>query len=280
MARRSKNDLMANAIVYTYPNGYTDIICASDKVFIPEGYENAEDYARPGREGPAPAKREKGKKSEGDDMLRSMRRARANLRRLALANGFDYFVTLTLDKEKIDRFDGAAITKRLNQWCSNMVKRHGLRYVIVPEQHLDGAWHFHGFFAGGGLEVVDSGTVKLPGVKQPRRPKDEAERAQWLAEGGRIVYNLPQWGYGFSTAMELYGEYSAAVAYVCKYIGKQQGQRPLGRWYYSGGALAKPEKVYAVLEYRGLAEDYKSEAIELEIPGSKLLVIHTKGEKL
>lgn len=267
---------MANAIVYTYPCGNVDIICASDKVFTPEGYEEAEDYTRPGRGGPEPAKREKGKKSEGDDMLRSMRRARANLRRLALSNTFTHFVTLTLDPEKIDRFDGAAITKRLNQWCSNMVKRHGLRYVIVPEQHLDGAWHFHGFFAGEGLELVDSGTIKLPGVKKPKRPRSEAEREQWLAEGGQIVYNLPQWPYGFTTAMRLHGEYPAAVAYVCKYIGKQAGERPLGRWYYSGGALAKPEKTYAALDFRGLAEDYRDEAIELEIPGSKLLVIHTR----
>lgn len=276
MDRKSQNELLANTILYSYPDGSIDIVCASDKWFMAPGWEEAEDYNRPGRGGPDPAKREKGKKSEGDDMLRSMRRARANLRRLALSNTFSHFVTLTLDPEKIDRFDGAAITKRLNQWCSNMVKRHGLRYVIVPEQHLDGAWHFHGFFAGDGLEIVDSGTIKRPGVKQPKRPRSEAQRAQWLAEGGRIVYNLPQWPYGFSTAMELHGEYAAAVAYVCKYIGKQQGQRPLGRWYYSGGALAKPEKTYCLRQYRELAEDYESDAIELEIPGSKLLVIHTK----
>lgn len=263
-----------NAIVYTYPSGDVDILCSSDNWYVPKGYELLEDYSRLGKCLPTP--REKGKKSEGNDMLRSMRRARSKLRRLALANSFDWFVTLTLDKEKIDRFDGAAIIKRLNQWCSNMVKRHGLRYVIVPEQHLDGAWHFHGFFAGDGLEVVDSGTIKRPGIKSPQRPRDEDQRAEWLAEGGHIVYNLPQWGYGFTTAMGLYGEYSAAVAYVCKYIGKQEGQRPLGRWYYSGGDLQEPPKEYACLDYRELQQH--PEAVEFEIPGSKLLVIHTKQE--
>ena len=272
-ARDRFEDIGGNAILYTYPTGDVDIICASDKWFSPPGWEAAEDFARQGKA--LPAKREKGKKSEGADMLRSMRRARAQLRRLALANSFEYFVTLTLDKEKIDRFDGEAITRRLNQWCSNMVKRHGLRYVIVPERHKDGAWHFHGFFAGSGLQVVDSGTIKRPGIKEPRRPADETERQRWLEEGGRIVYNLPQWPYGFTTAMELYGQYSAAVAYVCKYIGKQEGERPLGRWYYSGGSLAKPEKKYAVLDYRELAEDCKDDAIEFEIPGSRMLVIHS-----
>lgn len=254
MERRSQNELLANTILYSYPDGSIDIVCASDKWFMAPGWEEAEDYSRPGRGGPEPAKREKGKKAEGDDMARSMRRARAQLRRLALANRFDYFVTLTLDPERIDRYDPAAVTKALSQWCSNMVKRHGLRYVLVPEQHKDGAFHFHGFMAGEGLKAVNSGV-------------------KW---DGRPVYNLPQWTLGFTTAQQLYGTYSAAVGYCCKYIGKQQGQRPLGRWYYSGGALAKPEKTYCLRQYRELAEDHKSEAVEVEIPGSKLLVIHTK----
>lgn len=271
-------DIGGNAIVYKYPTGDVDIICASDRMFAPPGWEAAEDFARAGHEVIRGAKREKGVKSEGDDMLRSMRRARAQLRRLALSNCFDYFVTLTLDAQRIDRYDGAAVTKALNQWCNNMVKRHGLRYILVPEMHEDGAFHFHGFMGGAGLVTVDSGTIKLPGVKKPRRPRSAAERARWLAEGGRIVYNLPQWGLGFTTAMELYGTYSAAVGYCCKYIGKQQGQRPLGRWYYSGGALAKPEKDWMTFDYRSLAEQFSSEAVELEIPGTKLLIIHTKGE--
>ena len=242
--------------MYTYPTGDVDIICASDRMFAPAGWEAAEDFARVGHEVIRGAKREKGVKSEGDDMLRSMRRARAQLRRLALANSFDYFVTLTLDPQRIDRYDGAAVVKALNQWCNNMVKRHGLRYVLVPEQHKDGAFHFHGFMGGPGLNAADSGV-------------------QW---DGRPVYNLPQWTLGFTTAQRLYGTYSAAVGYCCKYIGKQQGQRPLGRWYYSGGALAKPEKQYITLDYRDTAREYATEAVELEIPGTKLLVIHTKQE--
>lgn len=271
------SDIGGNAIVYTYPSGDVDIICAAEKWFTPPGWETAEDFARQGKA--LPAKREKGKKSEGDDMQRSMRRARAQLRRLALSNSFDYFVTLTLNKEKVDRYDAKAILQKLNRWLDNMVRRHGLRYILVPEQHKDGAWHFHGFFAGDSLQAVDSGTLSVPWAKQPKRPRDEQERERWLAAGGHVVYNLPQWPLGFTTAIALYGTYSAAVGYVCKYIGKQDGQRPMGRWYYSGGSLAKPEKTYAALEYRGLAEDYKSEAVELEIPGSKLLVIHTKSNK-
>lgn len=270
------DDIGGNAILYTYPDGSVDIICASDKVFLPEGWETSEDFAKAGRKGPAPAKREKGKKSEGEDMLRSMRRARAQLRRLALANEFSHFVTLTLDKEKVDRYDPKAIMQRVNRILDNLVRRQGLRYILVPEQHQDGAYHFHGFIGGTGIQLVDSGTIRLPWEKQPKRPQDVHQRIEWLARGGHVVYNWPQWPLGFSTALVLHGEYPTAVAYVCKYIGKQRGQRPMGRWYYSGGALAKPEKTFATLEYRELTEDFKGDAVELEIPGSKLLVIHTK----
>lgn len=242
-----------NTIVYTYPGGEMDIICAAEKWFVPPGWEIADEFDKAR---PKPAKREKGKKAEGDDMARSMRRARAQLRRLALANHFEYFVTLTLDPEKIDRYDGAAVVKALGQWCDNMVRRHGLRYILVPERHKDGAFHFHGFFAGDGLQAVDSGI-------------------EW---DGRPVYNLPQWTLGFTTAQRLYGTYSQAVAYCCKYIGKQQGERPLGRWYYSGGPLAKPEKTYAAIAFQDLAQDFQGQAVEFEIPGSKMLVIHTKQE--
>lgn len=268
--RMSEHDLKNNAIVYSYPGGEVDIICFSDRWLVGPGWEEV------GGGAAERTKREKGKKSEGEDRLRSMRRARANLRRLALANDFQYFVTLTLDQEKVDRYDGAAIVKRLNQWCDNMVRRHGLRYVLVPERHKDGAFHFHGFFAGEGLKVVDSGTITMSGWKHPRRPASEAQRAEWLAQGGRVVYNLPQWKLGFTTALELYGEYGSAVGYVCKYIGKQDAERPLGRWYYSGGNLMEPQKEYAVMDYRGLMEDYGREGVELDIPGSKIYVVHTK----
>lgn len=244
-----------NAIVYQYPCGVTDIICSSSGGFGLAGWEEA--GAQPQQRAKR-AKREKGVKSTGEDMLRSMRRARAKVRRLALANSFEWFVTLTLDPQKIDRFDGAAVTKALGRWCDNMVRRHGLQYILVPERHKDGAFHFHGFFAGPGVETVESGHAD---------------------SCGHPVYNLPQWKLGFSTAIHLYGEYGSAVGYVCKYIGKQDGERALGRWYYSGGPLREPEKIYADMDWYDLKEGYGSEAIELDIPGRKLLVIHTKGEQ-
>lgn len=176
---------------------------------------------------------------------RSVRRARKAVRDIARSNDWAYFVTLTLDPERVDRYDFAAIWKHLRHWLGNCVRRKGLAYLLVPEHHKDGAIHFHGFF-NDALEAVDSGTMSVPGRKAPVRVRSEAQRAAFERMGGHTVYNLPDWGWGFSTAIQLYGERDSAISYVCKYIGKEMGgpdavpEKIGGRWYYSGGALERP----------------------------------------
>ena len=249
---KNGREIYHNTIVYAYPDGSFDTICASTPIFREPGWEAAGwDDEQPKA---VPSPREAGKKSDGADMERSMRRARAKLRRLALANDFEYFVTLTLDPKKIDRYDGDAVIKALGRWADNMVRRHGLRYILVPERHKDGAFHFHGFFAGEGLKVSRAGV-------------------EW---DGRPVFNLPQWPYGFTTAQKLHGDYHAAVGYCCKYIGKQSGERALGRWYYSGGALREPQKVYGDRDYRDCGEGCAN-VVEYSIPGAKMKILRTKG---
>lgn len=205
------------------------------------------------------ARRRKAGADDQEGTARAIRRARAAVRDIAMCNPMSYFVTLTLDGSKVDRHDMTAITRKLNAWLSNQVQRRGLKYVLVPERHKDGAIHFHGFF-NDALPVTDSGTIVPPGGGKPRRPRSKAQRAEWLQAGGQVVYNLPGWSLGFTTAMELYGEYSRAVSYVCKYIGKDMGEQGSaekigGRWYYSGGDLAAPEIEYADIEWRALLRE-------------------------
>lgn len=211
-----------------YPDGSYDIMASNRKVFGPRPERITKSSAEGKRTENCPSKKEKPKKA---DLERARRRARAQVRRLALCNEFRWFVTLTIDPKKIDSYDAAMVIKRLNQWLSNRVKRDGLRYVLVPERHKSGRIHFHGFFSDS-LQAVDSGH------------KDSE---------GHPVYNLPQWDYGFTTAIALYGEYPKAVAYVCKYIGKDS-EKIGGRWYYSGGKLEKPVEKFVDLPYWELME--------------------------
>lgn len=235
------------AKIYTYSCGVQDIVASSEPDFGAKGWERSGANA-------STCKHKHERKSsdpQGEDQERSMRRARGKLRRLALANEFRWFVTLTIDPQKCDSFDGKAVVKKLNAWCSNMVQRQGLRYILVPERHQSGRIHFHGFF-NDCVTAVDSGHMDRQGHK---------------------VYNLPQWSLGFTTAIELYDDYTRAVGYVCKYVGKQ-GEKPAGRWYYSGGDLREPEVTYAEISPAELLAEYGEKAFAFYPPGKQMAVVN------
>ena len=227
--------IMHNAQMKVYPDGSGKLTVFNRAIIRESGFEERrakpelpEDYGSKGGAG------------DWESIARARRRARAAVEDLARSNDFRYFVTLTLDAAKIGRYDDKEVIRRVGDWLKNRVKRNGLAYVLVPERHKDGAIHFHGLFND--VPVVDSGTIDIHG--RPRRPRSKAQRAEWIAEGGHIVYNIPLWTWGFSTAIELYGDRRAAIGYVCKYIGKDS-EKIGGRWYYSGGALRRPV-VYAL----------------------------------
>ena len=272
--RTEKSNVKHFGKVLKYPCGVMDIYACSEPVFGPKGWSASEDFARPGVCLGEPVRRSRSGETQAntEDVERSMRRARGMVRRIALANDFRYFVTLTLDSMMVDRYDMGQIVKKLNAWCSNMVQRKGLRYVLVPERHKDGAIHFHGFF-NDALEAVDSGTIRVPGYKKPRRPRSKQQRSEWLSAGGQVVYNLPAWSLGYTTAIQVYGEYPAAVAYVCKYIGKG-GEKIAGRWYYSGGDLAQPDVEYMEIGAADLLAEYEGKAFALYPPGKQVVVVN------
>ncbi len=164
------------------------------------------------------------KKKESTVNRKSVNRAKRKLFDYVMCNAdMKYFVTLTLDKTKIDRYDYSVIIKKLNTWLDNKVRRNGLKYVLVPELHKDGALHFHGFFN----DVL--------------RKEDSTHRYN----DGRVIYNLPQWTYGFTTAIECVGERAKIANYCCKYVVKQLEDGKIGgRFYLSGGKLIVPEYEY------------------------------------
>lgn len=233
------DDILHNAQLKVYPDGTASLLASDRRLFREAGFEER----RPDKEElshlwDSDAREEAPQGPTPENVARARRRARAALVDLARSTNFRYFVTLTLDREKGDRYDEKEVIRRINVWLDNRVRRAGLAYVLVPEHHRDGAIHFHGLITAA-LPVVDSGTMRPPSGGKPRRPRSKAQRAEWLDAGGQVVYNLPDWKLGFSSAIELYGDRLAAIGYVTKYIGKE-AQKIGGRWYYSGGALGRP----------------------------------------
>lgn len=260
----AERDMRHTCRVKDYPGGRVEVMASSRPIFAEAGWEHSGREADMYRIRTDEASVRAQASAEPSDVARARRRAAARVRDLALCNQFTHFVTLTFDGTKIDRYDIRAILKKMRVWLDNRVRRRGLLYILVPELHKDGAIHFHGFF-NRGVDYVDSGTVRRPGSKKPRRPRGAKQRAEWLAAGGLPVYNVADWAYGFSTAIPLYGDYDAAVSYVCKYVTKgaetagnggenvELSGKIGGRWYYSGGELQEPRVSFCDIACEELA---------------------------
>ena len=85
-------------------------------------------------------------------LSQSVIRSRAKIFEIALCNPFEWFCTLTLDSSKIDRNDLRGAREAISQFIRNENKKRSeaqkIEYLIIPERHEDGAWHFHGLFKG------------------------------------------------------------------------------------------------------------------------------------
>lgn len=228
--RKSSVDVQSYGRLKKYPDGSWELLAASKPIFKSEGWE----------EDKPPKRKAQAGKKQSQDLERARRRAAAKVRDIARCTRFRWFVTLTFSPEKVNRYDMKEILRLMRTWLDNRVRRNGLAYVLVPEYHKDGAVHFHGFFNDADIGIIDSGTLRVQGRKQPMRPRSEKQRQELLINCAQIVYNVTEFVHGFSTAIEIYGDYDAAISYCCKYIGKQT-EKIGGRWYYSGGDLGRPD---------------------------------------
>ncbi len=186
---------------------------------------------------------------ENDTRADSIKRAKETVFDIAQLNNFDYFVTWTLDKEKINRYDPKDVSKRLRKFLNNMQNRNELKYLIIPEYHKDGAIHMHGLISGN-IKLIDSS----------KKTKD-----------GKTIYNMPQWKYGFSTAIELTGCKEAVSRYITKYISKDF-KKIFGSFYYAGGTGLNrhpPIKLYDTDYFSVNEKEYSIPVVNL---GFKYLV--------
>ena len=77
-------------------------------------------------------------------------RARTRVFDLAICNDFEYFITLTINKEKLDRYELKEYIKKLGQFIRDYRKKYevDIQYLLIPEKHKNGAWHMHGLIKG------------------------------------------------------------------------------------------------------------------------------------
>lgn len=171
----------------------------------------------------------------------SLNRTKQNIYKFSRQADWEYFITLTFDGSKVNRYDFDECMGKANKWFNNQKARKApdLKYLFVPEQHKDGAWHIHGVIADvGEMSFADSGRVAI-GKKAYRRSDVNSEFA--------TIYNLSGWRFGFSTATKVRDKYKVA-SYITKYITKDLCESTFGKKrYYRSRNIPEPiEKGFIV----------------------------------
>lgn len=163
-------------------------------------------------------------------------------------NEWDLFLTLTLrPDDSLDRTDPKEVMKPLRNWLSDHVKRKGLRYILIPEEHKNGGIHAH-MLCNDVFQLVDSGTKTYTHFKRPMM--DSTALARGLnPEDGQIVYNVPEWRYGFTTAIKVYGDSGKLAFYLTKYLTKDM-KKIFGKYYWSSkNIVRKPQIILSNSDY-------------------------------
>lgn len=145
---------------------------------------------------------------------------------LARGTKWDWFITLTFAPENVDRFDYDACAALVLKFTRSL-RYFGCLYIIIPEQHKKGSWHFHGLVKGD-LPVtlaINPKTGKLI-----------------LDNHYRPVFNVANFDVGFTTATQI-GDSDRTVSYITKYLTKDKMSKvPKGKKrYWASKGLPKPE---------------------------------------
>lgn len=151
------------------------------------------------------------------NLVQSAKRAFDNFYGYALSNDWDWFVTITFDPKQVDRHKYDDISDLWTAWLKK-IKRFApeLQALIVSEEHEDGAWHYHGFFAN--IHKLSLTVVYYP----DNYYKKHLAGTPIYNTLGDICFNMPAWDLGYSVVNVLPAEQNQrrVVNYCCKYLLK------------------------------------------------------------
>lgn len=133
----------------------------------------------------------------------SLTRTKILVQDIVLCNDFELFCTFTFDPKKVDRYNYGHCQSKMSRWLHHQRQNSyevgkEFKYLIIPEKHKDGAYHFHALISG------YTGTL---------------HRSKCVSGSGRPVYNLTSFRSGFTTAVEI-DDKAGVSSYVTKYITK------------------------------------------------------------
>lgn len=163
--------------------------------------------------------------------MNNIARARTRIFEYSMVNEFDYFVTLTLNKNKQDRYDLREYIKNLGQFIRDYRKKYkvDIQYLLIPEKHIDGAWHMHGLLKNIEYSHLERFTLDM----------DIPDKLKKMIKNGRTIYNFPLYQNKFGwVTLEKVKNQEACSKYMTKYISKSLNS--------SRGVTEKEQKLYYV----------------------------------
>lgn len=206
-------------------------------------------------------------KRRAESIRCSLYRTKSKIYQLARGEDWEWFITFTFDGSKIDRYSYDECSAFLSGWLQRIRCKHlefdfDLKYMVVPEQHKDGAWHFHGIFANVSADIMD------------------LYKAPWHDD-----YRVRAYKKGFSTA-EPVKDQLAVSNYISKYITKDLVSVTRGKKrYWHTRNLHLPDRylldmnsmpqIRDMLTYMDGEDCYISEA---EGPYGKIYYLNFKGD--
>lgn len=184
---------------------------------------------------------QKGSKEERGERYDILKRAKDKVFDIAFSNDWSYFLTITFDGSQYDFTNADFVRKKLKKWLENQVARKDLKYLLIPERHKNGGIHCHALI-NDCFKMVDSGTRLVTGYNKPVTLKTIAEKNLNVRN---VVYNIPEWKYGFSTAIPVDNNSAALAFYITKYITKGN-KKIFGKYYWSSRNCSRePEIIYS-----------------------------------
>lgn len=152
-------------------------------------------------------------------MLNNISRAKGIIQEYALCNDWEYFITLTIDKEKMDRYNLREYIIKLGKFLNNKRYRKMIKFLLIPEKHKDGAWHMHGLIKG-----IPKGELK----------RNRNNYLDWQQYS--IIF-------GYCSLSPIRDELKVAN-YILKYVGKGMHERVKGEHlYYCSSKLKRAVRI-------------------------------------
>lgn len=157
----------------------------------------------------------------------SFSRTKKKIYDIVRSNCWEWFLTFTFDGEKIDRYSYTECTKVFSKWLNNARRDcPDMVYLVVPEQHKDNAYHFHGLFSR-----VDGMNLEFSGHYDKQ---------------GREVYNVGKYNWGFTTATKVSDTHKAS-SYLTKYVTKDLCAMTKGKKKYWASRNVRVPEVQELL---------------------------------